>query len=319
MTERELLYVKTIVEEHSISKAAQKLYVSQPSLSTCIQKIEKQLGTKLFNRTNNGLVQTFAGERYYQLALDVMKIYRNFEIEMTDINNLKKGRIVFGITVYLATHVLPIILPAFKKQCPNIEVQIIEQNSTNLDKALLAGDINFAVMHSFPNSEPEQNALVDIYPLFKDPFLLVTQKDHRLKKYAQQDSACEYPKIDLALFNKEPFILLNEGQKIRQISDLILQQAAFEPDVLLITKSFETARRLSSEGVGVSFIPRQYIGIFPNSYEADYYYLDQKYNPYWTLCVKAQQHAYLSKAERLFIRMLGSQFGTKGLMDDNTI
>lgn len=315
MTERELLYVKTIVEEHSISKAAQKLYVSQPSLSTCIQKIEKQLGTKLFNRTNNGLVQTFAGERYYKLALDVMKIYRNFEIEMSDINNLKKGRIVLGITVYLATHVLPIILPAFKKQCPNIEVQIIEENSKNLDKALLAGDINFSVMHAFLNNEPGENTMVDIYHLFKDPFLLVTKKNHSLKKYAQQDSGLEYPKIDLTLFKKEPFILLNEGQKIRQISDLILQQAAFEPDVILVTKSFETARRLSSEGVGVSFIPRQYIDIFSNSYEADYYYLDQKYNPYWSLCVKVQQHAYLSKAERLFIRMLGSAFGEKGLME----
>lgn len=315
MTERELLYVKTIVEEHSISKAAQKLYVSQPSLSTCIQKIEKQLGTKLFNRTNNGLVQTFAGERYYKLALDVMKIYRNFEIEMSDINNLKKGRIVLGITVYLATHVLPIILPAFKKQCPNIEVQIIEENSKNLDKALLAGDINFSVMHAFLNNEPGENTMVDIYHLFKDPFLLVTKKNHSLKKYAQQDSGLEYPKIDLTLFKKEPFILLNEGQKIRQISDLILQQAAFEPDVILVTKSFETARRLSSEGVGVSFIPRQYIDIFSNSYEADYYYLDQKYNPYWSLCVKVQQHAYLSKAERLFIRMLGSAFGEKGLIE----
>lgn len=315
MTERELLYVKTIVEEHSISKAAQKLYVSQPSLSTCIQKIEKQLGTKLFNRTNNGLVQTFAGERYYKLALDVMKIYRNFEIEMSDINNLKKGRIVLGITVYLATHVLPIILPAFKKQCPNIEVQIIEENSKNLDKALLAGDINFSVMHAFLNNEPGENTMVDIYHLFKDPFLLVTKKNHSLKKYAQQDSGLEYPKIDLTLFKKEPFILLNEGQKIRQISDLILQQAAFEPNVILVTKSFETARRLSSEGVGVSFIPRQYIDIFSNSYEADYYYLDQKYNPYWSLCVKVQQHAYLSKAERLFIRMLGSAFGEKGLME----
>ncbi|SEJ00481.1 LysR substrate binding domain-containing protein [Propionispira arboris] len=151
--------------------------------------------------------------------------------------------------------------------------------------------------------------------IWEDPFLLVTQKDHFLKKYAQQDSGSEYPKIDLALFKKEPFILLNEGQKIRQISDLILQEAAFEPNVILITKSFETARRLSSKGLGVSFIPRQYIGIFPNAYEADYYYIDQKYMPYWTLCVKAQQHAYMSKAERLFIRMLGSQFGAKGLMD----
>ena len=136
MTERELLYVKTIAEERSISGAAKKLFMTQPSLSSCVQKIESALGTRLFQRTSTGLVLTFAGERYYQVAQDILKIYNDFEIEVSDINNLKKGRVTIGITVYLATFILPVVLPVFKKLCPNIELAIVEKNSTELEKSL---------------------------------------------------------------------------------------------------------------------------------------------------------------------------------------
>lgn len=69
MTTRELLYVKTIAEEKSISKAAKRLYIAQPSLSQSLQKLEEQLGVALFHRTSSGLTLTYAGERYYHLSL----------------------------------------------------------------------------------------------------------------------------------------------------------------------------------------------------------------------------------------------------------
>ena len=64
MTSRELLYVKTIADEKSISQAAKKLFIAQPSLSQSLQRIEEQLGTQLFNRSVGGLTLTYAGERY---------------------------------------------------------------------------------------------------------------------------------------------------------------------------------------------------------------------------------------------------------------
>ena len=78
MTSKELMYVKTIAEEKTISKAAQKLFVAQPSLSQSLQRIEEALGARLFNRTAGGLTLTYAGERYYHMAvsythLDVYK------------------------------------------------------------------------------------------------------------------------------------------------------------------------------------------------------------------------------------------------------
>ena len=89
MTERELLYIKTIAETKSISKAAARLFVAQPSLSQALQKIEEGLGTPLFIRHKNGMRLTFAGEKYYKAANEILNIYNDFKNEITYINDLK--------------------------------------------------------------------------------------------------------------------------------------------------------------------------------------------------------------------------------------
>lgn len=309
MTERELIYIKTIADERSISKAAKKLFLAQPSLSNCVQKIENALGIKLFKRTATGLVLTFAGERYYQIATDIMKIYNDFAMEVSDINNLKKGRVTVGITVYLATYMLPIILPLFKEQCPNIEVSVIEKNSTEMDKALTSGEIDFAIMHALPFEARSGNSNIDILPLSHDPLVLVTKKNHPLAQYAVPGGDKEFPMIDLALFANEPFVMVNKEQKIRQVADLILNKAQIQPNVILSTKSYETARRLACEGIGVTFTPLQYLKIFPGTYFPDYFCVDEKYTPYWTLCIAVQKNAYVSKAAQLFIDIVSKRFG----------
>lgn len=313
MTERELLYVKTIADEQSISKAAEKLFLSQPSLSKCIQKIEDSLGTKLFKRTNTGLVLTFAGEKYYQVATHIMRIYNDFEIEVSDINNLKSGRITFGITIYLATLLLPEILPSFKQQYPNIEVIIVEKNTTELEKSLSSGEIDFAIMHTAPFYEVSNNLSIDFHSLSKDPILLATKKNHPLGKYAIKSKNTRYPQIDPVLFANEPFILLNRRQRIRHVSDLILQKAKISPFVILTTKSYETARRLACEGIGVTFVPEQYLQISSGIYQPDYYSIDESFTPYWNLCVAVQKNVYISKASKAFIKMINEKYGSQQL------
>jgi DNA-binding transcriptional LysR family regulator len=310
MTERELLYIKTIADEKSISKAAEKLFLSQPSLSKCISSVETALGTKLFKRTNTGLIPTYAGERYYKIATEILKIYNDFEIEVSDINNLKKGRITIGLTTHLATLVLPVVLPAFKERCPNMEIFIVERNSTELEGALMSGQIDFAVMHMSYSDETSNNSNIKFHPLFKDPFLLATKKGHPLGRYAESIEGYPYPKIDLELFANEPFIMISQKQRIGQVSQLIFEKSKINPVVALTIKNFETARRLACQGMGVTFTPLQYSQIFTTDYPVDYYCIDEKYSPYWTLCIAFEKSAYISKAAKLFISMVSENFGS---------
>jgi len=309
MTDRELLYIRTVADEHNLSKAAEKLYLTQPSLSKCLQKIESDLGTKLFQRTSGGLILTFAGEKYYSTATTILKIYNDFEMEVGDINNLKKGRVTLGCTMYLTTHILPLVLPAFKERCPNIEVNIVEENSTELEKELTAGALDFAIMHTAPFFETSNGGAILFQSLFRDPFLLVTKKNHRLGKYAVKNPKSRYPKIDLSLFSKEPFLMVWRGQRIRQVSDIILNKASINPLVALTTKSYETARRLACQGIGVTFVPEQYSRIFTGNYPADYYSLDDAYSAYWDMSIAVSKNGYVSRAAQVFMDMVRDKVG----------
>ena len=133
MTSRELLYVKTIADEKSITKAAQKLYLTQPSLSHCVASIEKQLGTRLFRRTSGGLVLTYAGEKYYRMACEVLRVYAAFESEISEESELERGRVTLGITNYLACDLLPRMLPRFHREHPGIELRVIEETTDELE------------------------------------------------------------------------------------------------------------------------------------------------------------------------------------------
>ena len=94
MTTRELLYIKTIADEGSMTRAAQKLFVTQPSLSHCVMTLEQQLGTRLFTRTAGGLVLTYAGEKYYRMACEVLRVYAAFESEINEERAAKEDVII---------------------------------------------------------------------------------------------------------------------------------------------------------------------------------------------------------------------------------
>lgn len=308
MTDRELLYVKTVSEEQSISKAAAKLFITQPSLSQSIQRLEATLGTKLFTRTSNRLVLTFAGERYCQTAGRILRIYNDFQLEVSDINDLKRGRVTLGITVFLATHLLPDILTQFREKCPNIEVQILEETSTRLEKALISGEVDFALMHASPPPGETPGEGVEFHLLHHDPFVLATKKDHPLCSEQRVVAGYEFPVVDLAKFAREPFIMVTRGQRIRQVADLILARSGVTPPVALSTRSFETARRLAFQGLGVTFVPRQYIDIFHSDYSGDYFSLENSCHPYWTLGIAVSKSGYLSKAALCMMEMIFQRF-----------
>ncbi|ABR49353.1 transcriptional regulator, LysR family [Alkaliphilus metalliredigens QYMF] len=308
MNQRELLYIKAIADTKSISKAAKKLFIAQPSLSQSIQKIEEDLGLHLFKRTNQGMLLTYAGEKYYLAATQILKIYNDFEMEISYINDLKSGRITIGITNFLATHLLPTVLPDFKKLCPNIQVLIQEKNSTELENTLINGEIDFAIMH-MPVTKRQSSLLFD--PIDDDPFLLATEKNHPLSRHAKNIDGLSFPSIDLKLFKDEPFIVLHSGKRIGQVATMIFQKADIIPNIVLTLKNFETARRLASTGIGSTFIPYEYSKIFGEKYQPSYFYIDQKYGAYWTTCIATSKNMYVSKASKLFIDLVKTKFGNE--------
>lgn len=302
MTSRELLYVKTIAEEKSVTRAAKKLYIAQPSLSQAIQKLEEQLGTPLFNRTTNGLLLTYAGERYYHMATQMLKMYEDFENEVSDINDLKTGRIHFGITNHLGTLVLPQTMRRFREISPQIEVMVTEDNTENLEKRLLSGELDFVVMHTPAQIQPGR---LQYEILKRDPFVVVLCPDHPLISRARQREDAPYPVLDIRLLEHEPMIRLYPEQRIRQVTDAVLRRAGIRnvPTALTL-RNHTTAQLLAAQGIGVTMVPLEYSRLTVAQSNPVLLSIGPRYKAWWDMCIATTEDGFLSKADLLFIQCM---------------
>lgn len=308
MTKRELKYMKTIAEEKSISKAAAKLYVSQPSLSQYVARIEKTLGEKLFLRTNNGLSLTYAGEKYMQAATNILNIYADFENEVNGISQLKKGRIIIGITYFLSMCILPKILSSFRNSYPAIEIFVVEKSTNELEKLLSSGEIDFAIMH-IHKKLPISAEIHENCRILEDPFVAVISKidplAESLKSYKQNT-----PVISIDMLKNSQFIMVHKDQRIRQISDFILASADFSPKITLTTRNCETAKQLAVKGLGIALLPLSYVDHFSDNNDAFICKINNA-DAYWLLSVMTQKNGYLSIASQKFILMFQEMFESK--------
>ena len=306
MTDKELLYIKTIVDEGSLSRAAKKLYVTQPSLSHSLQHAEEALDTKLFVRSPTGLTLTYAGEKYYRFATQVLHLYNDLKMEISEISEMKKGRISIGTTIFLGTMVLPRILPEFKRLFPNIEVIIQEMTSSELDEALGMRKLEFAIIHTVP-SIPR---LEDIHyiPLHRDPFVIAAAPELGLSRFAEPSSGGGLPMVDLRHIISLPFIGLDRGKRIRRVVNDIFTRFGAAPNTVLTSKSFETVRYLCAKSYGITVLPLDYVRFFPDQQSMEYYAISPDYLPYWDLCIALPKEYLHSGLVQELIRIVRQDY-----------
>ena len=128
-------YFVAIVDEGSLTKAAEHLYVSQPSLSQYLKRLEANLGVELFDRSASPLRLTYTGERYYQYVLQMMKLDENIRREFQDIKNQTSGRLRLGVALWRGACLLPDVFPSFHRQYPDIHIELTEGRSVQLESA----------------------------------------------------------------------------------------------------------------------------------------------------------------------------------------
>ena len=146
-TEHEIHYLLTIQDSGSITKAAEELYVAQPSLSQMLQELEQNIGMQIFARSREGIEATSFGRELLLRLETVRNLYRQIRIELEEFQDLKKGVITLGIPMNLGTYLLPLVVPAFREKYPGMEIRIRENNSQDLEKQLLARKVDFCILH----------------------------------------------------------------------------------------------------------------------------------------------------------------------------
>lgn len=253
MTDRELLYIKTIIEEKSITKAAQKLYVAQPSLSQAVRRVEESLALKLFIRTPNGMKPTQAGDEYYKVAVEILKKYDSFKSMILEEDDLNCGKITFGLTTRIS-NILPKVLPGFISKYPGIELNIREDYVANVRAMLITGEINFAILHMDVVDDIREK--FDLMHIANDEIIIFASPNHQLIGSATHSFNRRFPVVNLAEMIKYPLIQLYGGGPFRTLYEKLLADVGVhEVRTLLVTHNISTAIQLALTGVGITICP----------------------------------------------------------------
>lgn len=136
MDRRELEYIIVIAQEKNLSKAAERLYVSQPALSRFLLKLETQAGLPLFERKRRQLVPTLAGELYLDTAQKMLQLDQDLERQLKKLRECTHGKLTIGITPGRGHTVLPRVLPDFQEKYPDYELTILEEDVQTLEQQL---------------------------------------------------------------------------------------------------------------------------------------------------------------------------------------
>ena len=147
MTLKDLEYFTAIARERSITRAAASLYVAQPALSQCLQKIEKETGVELVIRSSSGVVLTSEGQCFLEFAERVLQERLVLSQKIRDVENAENGEIRLGFTGTQATYVLPYILPDFQAKHPGITITLVEANSPDIEEKLLRHEVDIGILH----------------------------------------------------------------------------------------------------------------------------------------------------------------------------
>ncbi|MEG2870905.1 MAG: LysR family transcriptional regulator [Clostridium sp.] len=276
-------YMITVLQEGSITGAAKKLYISQPSLSQMIKLAETNLGTPIFNRATDPLTLTYAGEKYMEAAQQILTINTNLTKEIEEINLEDHGKIRFGIPVQRAMQILPRVLPPFFKLYPHVDVDIFEQGSGLMENMVLDGTVDIACMTTTARHEDLRYILIE-----NEELVLLAAKNTELAKRIPTGTP-----ISITETANEMFVSNKPGHSIRAVQDNLFISNDIHPKIILETISIEVEKKVCLSCDAVMICPRSYI--------EDTKEMAESSSTYPILYTGGQRHCYLCHRKNLYI------------------
>lgn len=246
MTIQILEYMIAISEEKSLTKAADRLLISQPALSRQLKKLEKELNTHLFKREKNEMVLTDAGKVYVNGARSILNTY---EDALTKIGNLRtSGR--KKITMVYNNALLPVfsteILPAFCRLHPDTFISTIDGNASIAKEYLTNSMADLAVVATSEAS----HSMLEYIPLRDEELMLAVPRDHSCVESFRKNG------VDFRLLQKNPFILNQVNSHFRTLEKEILYRYQFTPDLLCEISNLNASKNMVVSHKAVAFLPK---------------------------------------------------------------
>lgn len=256
---REMRYVYEVYRQRSFSKAAQVLFIAQPSLSQMIKKAEAKAGGPLFDRSTVPVTLTALGRAYIEAAEEIMQAQERFSRYASDAERCLRGNLTLGGTTLFTSYVLPPLISAFSLRYPGVDICLHEQHTRVLQQELQEGTLDLAVDNSVLDP-----ARYEQFVYRQEGLLLAVPRQfeinnacraHQLTAQAIIDGASQAaPPLPLEKLRDTPFLLLKEGNDTRVRADRLCSRAGFAPRVRLQLDQQLAAYNLAAYGLGAVFL-----------------------------------------------------------------
>ncbi len=241
MNFRALQYFVKLAELKHFSKAAEACFVSQPTLSTQIRKLEEELGISLVERAPRHVMLTPIGEDIAHRARHVLRDIEHIKTAARRSSNPATGTIKLGIFPTLAPYLLPHVIPVIRERFPELKLQLAEEKTEDILKMLDQGRLDAGLL-ALPVDDPG----LEIEVLFEEPFVVAMPSSHPL---SDKKTIC------INDLEGEELLLLEEGHCLRQHALAVCELAGAHERVDFHATSMETLRQMVATNAGVTLMP----------------------------------------------------------------
>ena len=230
-----------VVRAGSISRAAERLSISQPAITARIQALEAAMGARLFVRSRAGTRLTDAGRTllpYAERGLIALQRGRELVAEVAD---GEAGRLTIGAAPAVSTYVLPAMLRQFQARHPAVQLSVRSGHSEEVLEMVLREEVEIGLMR------PIRHAEIESTPLYEDELVLVVSPGHA---FAASGS------VAMASMTTEHLILFDRTSSYHELTSSILREAGIRPRGWIEVDNIDAAKRMVEEGLGVALLPR---------------------------------------------------------------
>ncbi|MGA3601973.1 LysR family transcriptional regulator [Lysinibacillus agricola] len=222
----------------SFNKAAEALYLSQPSVTARIQSLEREINIKLFNRNGNKISLTEKGEYFYPHAQKILQSYQEAKYGLHQV--IIPYELVIGSALSISNNVLPNILPAFISEFKDVRIKIMTGHSKDILHKVINKEVDFGIVRT------ETHPQVESIRLYNDPISLFVPRNHAFLKEE---------KVTIEHVSKYPLIFFDYGSMDWLMIHRLFSSNDVNPNIFLEVDNMETAKNLVIQGMGISFLP----------------------------------------------------------------
>ena len=314
MNSLQIEYALALAEERSFSKAAKKLFISQPAFSQYIKNLETLLNVTLFDRSTTPIQLTSAGEIFISYAKKVKASEIELNQQLNDLSELQAGEFNIGTSPFRASCLLPKSIAAFNELYPGIKLNIITDTFSELKNALYTGKIDLCIDSCDFESQMFHSEYLDRETFYlavpaNHPFV----QSHKENMLTKQDITKETEQlflakpINLSECEQYPFVFLDQMQSIYQISQQICKDGGLKPQIKFFANQIEIAFHWVLSGIAFSFIPDTLIRF--GNYQEHPVYFKLNVASEQSISVAFKQNRYIPLAAKVYVSTLKQLIG----------